>query len=146
MGIKAVAVYSDADADLPFVSEADQAVLHRPGPARAELPGRGGDHRGGRSNGAAAVHPGYGFLAENADFARRVEAAGLTWVGPDPAAIEQMGDKIRGPEPDGEGRACRSRRAAASRSPTSAAAVAEARPDRLSRSWSRPRPAAAASA
>src|SRR6516165_5099248 len=73
MGIRGVAVYSDAAADLPYVREADEAV----------------------HIGAAAVHPGYGFLAENADFARQVIAAGLTWVGPDPAAIEQMGDKIR---------------------------------------------------
>ena len=96
MGIRSVAVYSDADADLPYVREADEAVHIGPARARPELPGRRGDHRRGRAQtGAAAVHPGYGFLAENADFARQVIAAGLTWVGPDPSAIEQMGDKIR---------------------------------------------------
>src|SRR5271154_2534290 len=95
MGIRAVAVYSDADADLPYVREADEAVhIGPPPPARSYLDAAA-ILAAARKTGAAAVHPGYGFLAENADFARQVVAAGLIWVGPDPAAIEQMGDKIR---------------------------------------------------
>ena len=95
MGIRAIAVYSDADADLPYVSEADDAVHLGPAqPARSYLDAAA-ILDAARKTGAAAVHPGYGFLAENADFARQVIGAGLTWVGPDPAAIEQMGDKIR---------------------------------------------------
>src|SRR6266566_4190311 len=95
MGIRAVAVYSDADADLPYVREADEAVYIGPAqPARSYLDAAA-IIDAARKTGAAAVHPGYGFLAENADFARQVIAAGLTWVGPDPEAIEQMGDKIR---------------------------------------------------
>ena len=95
MGIRGVAVYSDADADLPYVREADEAVhIGRAQPARSYLDAAA-ILQAARKTGAAAVHPGYGFLAENADFARQVLAAGLTWVGPDPAAIEQMGDKIR---------------------------------------------------
>jgi acetyl-CoA carboxylase, biotin carboxylase subunit len=95
MGIRGVAVYSDADADLPYVREADEAVHIGPAqPARSYLDAAA-ILRAARKTGAAAVHPGYGFLAENADFARQVLAAGLTWVGPDPDAIEQMGDKIR---------------------------------------------------
>src|SRR5271170_4700075 len=95
MGIRAVAVYSDADADLPFVREADDAVNIGPAqPAQSYLDAAA-VIGAARKTGAAAVHPGYGFLAENADFARQVVAAGLTWIGPDPAAIEQMGDKIR---------------------------------------------------
>jgi acetyl-CoA carboxylase biotin carboxylase subunit len=94
-GIKAVAVYSDADADLPYVHEADQAVRIGPAqPARSYLDAAA-IIDAARQTGAAAIHPGYGFLAENAGFAREVIAAGLTWVGPDPDAIEQMGDKIR---------------------------------------------------
>src|SRR6516165_7402414 len=94
-GIRAVAVYSDADADLPYVREADQAVrIGPPQPAGSYLDAAALIDAA-RKTGAAAVHPGYGFLAENADFARQVMAAGLTWVGPDPGAIEQMGDKIR---------------------------------------------------
>ena len=94
-GIKAVAVYSDADADLPYVHEADQAVRIGPAqPARSYLDAAA-IIDAARQTGVAAVHPGYGFLAENAGFARQVIAAGLTWVGPDPDAIEQMGDKIR---------------------------------------------------
>src|SRR6266567_7957593 len=95
MGIRAVAVYSDADVDLPYVREADEAVHIGPAqPARSYLDAAA-IIDAARKTGAAAVHPGYGFLAENADFARQVIAAGLTWVGPDPEAIEQMGDKIR---------------------------------------------------
>src|SRR5258708_16694392 len=95
MGIRAVAVCADADAELPFVREADEAVRIGPAqPARSSVDA-GAISDAARASGAAAVHPGYGFLAENADFARRVTEAGLTWVGPGPDAIEQMGDKIR---------------------------------------------------
>ncbi|HEX5297016.1 MAG TPA: biotin carboxylase N-terminal domain-containing protein [Streptosporangiaceae bacterium] len=95
MGIRVVAVYSDADADLPYVSEADEAVHIGPAqPARSYLDAAALLAAAAKT-GARAVHPGYGFLAENADFAAQVLAAGLTWVGPSPEAIEQMGDKIR---------------------------------------------------
>jgi acetyl-CoA carboxylase biotin carboxylase subunit len=95
MGIRTVAVYSDADADLPYVSEADEAIRIGPAqPARSYLDAAA-LIAAATKTGAQAVHPGYGFLAENAGFARQVIAAGLTWVGPSPAAIEQMGDKIQ---------------------------------------------------
>jgi acetyl-CoA carboxylase, biotin carboxylase subunit len=95
LGITAVAVYSDADAELPYVREADQAVHIGPAQPALSYLNAAAIIDAARKTGAAAVHPGYGFLAENADFAGQVIAAGLTWVGPDPAAIEQMGDKIR---------------------------------------------------
>ena len=95
MGIRSVAVYSEADADLPYVSEADQAAPIGPAPPAQSYLDAAAIIDAARKTGAAAVHPGYGFLAENADFAREVMAAGLIWVGPDPAAIDQMGDKIR---------------------------------------------------
>src|ERR1700756_1003190 len=99
MGIRGVAVYSDADADLPYVREADEAVHIGSGPNSSQPAQSYLDAaailQAARKTGAAAVHPGYGFLAENAGFARQVQAVGLTWVGPDPDAIEQMGDKIR---------------------------------------------------
>src|ERR1035437_3854348 len=95
MGIRACAVYSEADEDLPYVHEADEAIGIGPAqPARSYQDAAALIAAAGKAR-AAAVHPGYGFLAENAGFARQVIAAGLTWVGPDPAAIEQMGDKIR---------------------------------------------------
>jgi acetyl-CoA carboxylase, biotin carboxylase subunit len=95
MGIRSVAVYSDADADLPYVAEADQAVRIGPAqPAQSYLNVQA-ILDAARETKAASVHPGYGFLAENASFAAAVIEAGLTWIGPDPAAIEQMGDKIR---------------------------------------------------
>ncbi|MEP6815881.1 MAG: biotin carboxylase N-terminal domain-containing protein, partial [Marmoricola sp.] len=94
LGVATVAVYSDADAGLPFVREADLAV-RLPGstPAQTYL-------RidlvidAARRTGADAVHPGYGFLSERADFARAVQQAGLTWLGPDPESIDSMGSKI----------------------------------------------------
>ncbi len=95
MGLRAVAVHSDVDADLPYVREADEAVAI--GPAAPAQSYRNADAilEAARQTGAQAVHPGYGFLAEDAGFARRVREAGLTWVGPSAEAIEAMGDKIR---------------------------------------------------
>ncbi|WP_340107132.1 acetyl/propionyl/methylcrotonyl-CoA carboxylase subunit alpha [Pikeienuella sp. HZG-20] len=93
LGLKAIAVHSDADADAPHVAFADDAARIGPGPA-AESYLRGDRIiEAARATGADAVHPGYGFLSENAGFARAVEAAGLIFVGPPAAAIEAMGDK-----------------------------------------------------
>jgi acetyl-CoA carboxylase biotin carboxylase subunit len=94
LGVRTVAVYSEADAGLPFVVEADEAVPV--GPANAAQSYRNQDAILGaaKSTGVDAIHPGYGFLSENADFARAVQSTGLIWVGPDPAAIDAMGDKI----------------------------------------------------
>ncbi|MDP3894620.1 acetyl/propionyl/methylcrotonyl-CoA carboxylase subunit alpha, partial [Nocardioides sp.] len=94
LGIETVAVHSDADAGLPFVREADLAV-RLPGNTPAETYLRTDlVIDAARRAGADAVHPGYGFLSENADFARAVIAAGLTWVGPAPESIDQMGSKV----------------------------------------------------
>src|SRR4051795_3151028 len=90
-GIATVAVFSDADADAPHVHEADSAV-RLPGESatdtylRADL-----IIEAARRAGADAIHPGYGFMSEKSDFARAVVAAGLTWIGPTPEAIEVMG-------------------------------------------------------
>ncbi|MEH6677983.1 acetyl/propionyl/methylcrotonyl-CoA carboxylase subunit alpha [Phenylobacterium sp.] len=93
MGLATVAVYSDADAQAPHVREADQAV--RLGPAAAQESYLSVERvlEAARASGADAIHPGYGFLSENADFAEAVMAAGLTWVGPPPSAIRAMGLK-----------------------------------------------------
>jgi len=94
MGVKAIAIHSDVDAGLPHVREADEAVLVGPAePARSYLDMDAVLEAAERTH-AAAVHPGYGFLAESAEFAARVIEAGLVWVGPSPDAIEQMGDKV----------------------------------------------------
>jgi acetyl-CoA carboxylase biotin carboxylase subunit len=94
LGIRAVAVYSEADAGLPFVREADTAVLIGPPPPAQSYLDADAVLAAASQTGAAAVHPGYGFLAESPRFARQVLDAGLTWVGPPPDAIEHMGDKI----------------------------------------------------
>jgi acetyl-CoA carboxylase biotin carboxylase subunit len=94
LGIRSVAVYSEADAGLPYVREADEAVLIGPAPPARSYLDAGAILAAARRTGARAVHPGYGFLAENASFASQVAAAGLVWIGPPPAAIEAAGDKI----------------------------------------------------
>lgn len=94
LGIGTVAVHSDADAAMPFVSDADVAI---------RLPGNTSAETYLRSDliieaavraGADAIHPGYGFLSENSDFARAVIDAGLIWIGPHPSSIDQMGSKV----------------------------------------------------
>jgi acetyl-CoA carboxylase, biotin carboxylase subunit len=95
MGLKAVAVYSEADAKLPYVREADESVGIGPAAPAESYRNVEAVLEAARQTGAHAIHPGYGFLAEDAEFARRVQKAGLVWVGPSPEAIEAMGDKIR---------------------------------------------------
>ena len=95
LGISTVAVFSDADASAPFVGEADVAV-RLPGDAPSDTYLRGDlVIAAALKTGADAIHPGYGFLSENAQFARDVLAAGLTWIGPSPDTIDAMGSKIR---------------------------------------------------
>ncbi|MDE2488192.1 MAG: acetyl/propionyl/methylcrotonyl-CoA carboxylase subunit alpha [Alphaproteobacteria bacterium] len=93
MGISTVAVYSDADADALHVREADAAVRIGPAPARESYLVPEKIIAAAREAGAEAIHPGYGFLSENAAFAEAVMTAGLVWIGPPPAAIRAMGLK-----------------------------------------------------
>jgi len=93
MGLRTVAVYSDADRDAPHVREADAAVRLGAAAPRESYLNIAAIIAAAKRAGADSVHPGYGFLAENADFAQAVIDAGLTWVGPPPTAIRQMGDK-----------------------------------------------------
>ncbi|QBY56219.1 acetyl-CoA carboxylase biotin carboxylase subunit [Cupriavidus oxalaticus] len=95
MGLRSVVVYSEADRDLPYVRQADEAYCIGPGPAVQSYLSESALFDIMRRSRADAVHPGYGFLSENAGFARRVEAAGLTFIGPSPRWIDAMGHKTR---------------------------------------------------
>ncbi|GLS01727.1 3-methylcrotonyl-CoA carboxylase subunit alpha [Brevundimonas denitrificans] len=93
MGIRTIAVYSEADARALHVREADEAVLIGPAPARESYLDAAKVLAAAKATGAEAIHPGYGFLSENADFAEAVAAAGIVWIGPKPASIRAMGLK-----------------------------------------------------
>ncbi len=93
MGVRTIAVYSEADARLPYVREADEAVCIGASPVTASYLNRSSILEAARNTNADAIHPGYGFLSENADFAEAVKAAGFIWVGAPAMAIRAMGLK-----------------------------------------------------
>jgi 3-methylcrotonyl-CoA carboxylase alpha subunit len=95
LGVRTIAVYSDADAQSAHVACADQAVRIGPPPASDSYLDARAILAAARSTNAQAIHPGYGFLAENPDFAEAVLQAGLVWIGPPPVAMRALGDKAR---------------------------------------------------
>lgn len=92
-GYRTVAVYSEADASAPHVQMADEAICIGPGPVNESYLVQDNILQAAKASGAGAIHPGYGFLSENAGFARACEEAGLSFIGPSPEAIHQMGNK-----------------------------------------------------
>jgi len=98
MGILTVAVYSEADRNAPHVRFADEAILLGPAPSNQSYLVMAKIIKAAKDTGADGIHPGYGFLSENAEFAREVEAAGITFIGPRPHAIEVMGNKLAAKE------------------------------------------------
>jgi propionyl-CoA carboxylase alpha chain len=94
MGIKTVAVYSEADKDAMHVTMADESVCIGPPPSKESYLSMDKIIAACKQTGAEAVHPGYGFLSENATFSRRLEEEGIVFIGPKHYSVEQMGDKI----------------------------------------------------
>src|SRR5882762_3119050 len=95
MGLGTVAIYSDADRAALHVRACDRAERVGPAPSRESYLDIDVVIAAARRSGADAIHPGYGFLSENAKFARAVKAAGLTFIGPPPEAMDEMGEKTR---------------------------------------------------
>src|SRR3954465_5952013 len=94
MGIKTVAVYSEADRNALHVRYADEAVLIGPAPSNQSYLVIDKIIDAAKRTGADGIHPGYGFLSENAEFARKVKQAGITFIGPPAEAMEMMGNKL----------------------------------------------------
>jgi acetyl-CoA carboxylase biotin carboxylase subunit len=94
MGIKSVVVYSEADRDAKYVKLADEAVCIGPAPSSQSYLSMPAIISTAEVTDAEAIHPGYGFLSENADFAERVEKSGFAFIGPSPESIRLMGDKV----------------------------------------------------
>ena len=95
INIPSVAVYSEADAGLPYLADASEAVLIGPAQARESYLNVDAILKAIKETGADAVHPGYGFLSENVSFSRALKDAGVTFIGPSPQWVEQMGDKVK---------------------------------------------------
>ena len=94
LGLRTVVVHSDADREAPYVRMADQALCIGPASASESYLNQAAILSAAKVSGAQAIHPGYGFLSENAGFVDKVERAGLTFIGPSAACIRTMGDKV----------------------------------------------------